>query len=63
MVNRDVMLPLNRERRRETAGILGMPKGMEQVFEFIDQNYCVTLKLRDITVYEIKQNGIKGSCN
>jgi len=60
-VDSDEILPLSAEQREKQIEIYGIPEGMDAVFEFIDERYCVELVLRDITVYQLK-NSLESSC-
>ena len=51
------MLPLNTELRTAAGQAqVNMPEGMQQVFKFVDENYCIARKLNDTIVYRLKSN-------
>ncbi|CAG0967925.1 hypothetical protein ANAEL_01013 [Anaerolineales bacterium] len=51
------MLPLN-SKLREIArhAQVGTPEGMQQVFEYVNDNYCIVKEFHDTLIYRIKED-------
>jgi hypothetical protein len=51
------MLPLN-SKLREIAhqAQVGTPEGMQQVFEYVNENYCIVKEFHDTLIYRIKED-------
>ena len=50
------MLPLNPTLRAVAHAQVSTPEGMQQVFEYVNENYCVVKEFHDTIVYRIKED-------
>jgi hypothetical protein len=48
--------PLNQSLRNAAQAQVGMPEGMQQVFDYVNDNYCIVKEFHDTIVYGIKIN-------
>jgi hypothetical protein len=52
------MLPLNPDEQAMARAQVGIPEGMRDVFDYVNQNYCVVKEFHDTVVYRLKKDAV-----
>jgi hypothetical protein len=53
------MLPLNTDLQADAIQAqVDMPKGMSQVFQYVNENYCIVKEFHDTIVYRLENDSV-----